>query len=146
MYLLNIQWITVFNNKKKLFKWARDVTLNHFLTVPPQRSCPFKMITDTTIYIYILYAHIIVCSQFGVALQQLQRCAHVYRVLYKRHEEREQHGGVATAVVVEGIWCEEEGGLENKWPVRQSNYETLKFHMLMRARWGGGGGYKFIAI
>jgi len=84
------------------------------------------MITDTTIYI-----HIIVCSQFGVALQQLQRCAHVYRVLYKRHEEREQHGGVATAVAVDSIWCEEEeGGLENKWPVRQSNYETLKFHML----------------
>jgi len=78
-----------------------------------------------------------------VALQQLQRSAHVYRVLYKRHEERE-HGGVATAVAVDGMWREEEeGGLENKWPVRQSNYETLKFHMLKRARrWG----YKFIAI
>lgn len=57
MYRLNRQRITVFNNKKKLNKRARDVTLNYFLTVLPQRSCPFKMITDTTIYIYNIYAY-----------------------------------------------------------------------------------------
>jgi len=64
------------------------------------------MITNTIIYIYINTYSL----QSGVTLQQLQRYAHVYRVLYKRHEERKQRYSVATAVAVDGIWYEVEEG------------------------------------